>query len=457
MAKNKLTLLREAVANLISAPLPTGETAIEKIIQDLGLFTGKIGSRGEVTGIKIEGALALAQLVRDLITENPQYRRGGSVDRMFRHITDYLLVNWLGRPARSICSNDLVELQSDVSEWFRSVSGMRRSYVPCAIIPDSAAPFAIGPVTFMRLEDLDERERGSGGERWELAKNTLLQSMRPRAASWVGVVEVSGADEVRSPEIADTAVDIAIAGLQCVVPPPAAYDASKMSRVTSRTLPSWRGNVSVVDQSWQIGMEHVAPGLGISRGTLETVITAGRQVLDAMGNRISAYVTGNYVLPQLEQAWCDGAFWFHEALSEPLDTVAVPKLGIAMEVLLRGGSAKVSKTRMVSAMRAFFNLGVNDLITPTAMISVRQFIDDVHEASARIRHGNWSTLMTNLYGNRNDLELFAKRMLISYAQHLNGFTADRNARDDIIAFLDWTAGLSLRCRRPTHRRGEPDG
>jgi hypothetical protein len=138
-------------------------------------------------------------------------------------------------------------------------------------------------------------------------------------------------------------------------------------------------------------MEHLAAGLGISGETLETVIAGGRQVLDAVGNRISAYVTGSCLLPQLEQAWCDGAFWFHEAISKPLDTVAVPKRGIAMEVLLRGGSAKVSKNRMVSALLAFLNLGMDDLITPTAIITVRQFADNVHEVSARLRHSNWSS------------------------------------------------------------------
>jgi hypothetical protein len=187
-------------------------------------------------------------------------------------------------------------------------------------------------------------------------------------------------------------------------------------------------------------MEHMAPGLGISGDTLNTVIAAGRQILDAVGNRIAAYVTGSSLLPQLEQGWCDGAFWFREALSEPIDTVAVPKLGIAMEVLLGDGSFKGSKNRMLGAVKSFFKLSTVDLTTPTSMINVGQFIHDIQEASARIRHGNWSTLTTNLYGNRNDLILFAKRMLIAYAQYLNDFTVEQNATDNLTAFLGWAAG-----------------
>jgi hypothetical protein len=41
-------------------------------------------------------------------------------------------------------------------------------------------------------------------------------------------------------------------------------------------------------------------------------------------------------------------------------------------------------------------------------------------------------LTTNLYGNRNDLVLFGKRMLIAYAEFLNDFTIDQNATDDLV-------------------------
>ncbi|HEV2098391.1 MAG TPA: hypothetical protein VGR45_05640, partial [Stellaceae bacterium] len=275
------------------------------------------------------------------------------------------------------------------------------------------------------------------GAAWEIgARDALLKSMQVRAGNWVAVVEVHAADVTRSSEIADSAIDIAIAAIQCVIPPGEDDDARGMCRLTGRTLPPWRGSISVAGDKCEIGMKQ-ALGMWIPGNTLENIITQGKQVLNAMGDRILAYVTGVSLLPQLEQAWCDSAFWFHEALSEPLDAVAVPKLGISMEVLLGSDSFRGSRNRSLTAVKAFFNLDSDQPITPTAVMNVRQFIDYVLEPTARIRHGNWSTLETPIFGSRSDLTMFCKRLLIVYARRLTKFREDPNATDGIGPFLEW--------------------
>ena len=42
-------------------------------------------------------------------------------------------------------------------------------------------------------------------------------------------------------------------------------------------------------------------------------------VTRSVGRRIDAYVHGGSKLPNLEQAWCDAAYWFHEGLAETLE------------------------------------------------------------------------------------------------------------------------------------------
>ena len=54
-----------------------------------------------------------------------------------------------------------------------------------------------------------------------------------------------------------------------------------------------------------------------------------------MGRRLSAYLEATSVVPDLDEAWCNVMYWFHEAMAECLDTVAVAKLETSIEVLFR--------------------------------------------------------------------------------------------------------------------------
>ncbi|MBV8521762.1 MAG: hypothetical protein JOY71_06485 [Acetobacteraceae bacterium] len=84
--------------------------------------------------------------------------------------------------------------------------------------------------------------------------------------------------------------------------------------------------------------------------------------LESVGRRVGAYVRGNAKLEKIEQAWCDAAYWVHEGLAEPLDTIAVAKLETAIEALHEAGSGSQSKQRRCQAMEVFYGRKETDLL-----------------------------------------------------------------------------------------------
>ena len=162
----------------------------------------------------------------------------------------------------------------------------------------------------------------------EIAWDNLRRALNERAAGWVAVVDIDGYHPVRASEVADLAVDVAITAVQFVVP--ATYS-KQMARVTARTAPAWRGNLTVTSGQICPGVQNNLPALGLSAADFDALITAVEKLLAAAGRRLSMFVTGQMSLPKIDQAWCDAAYWFHEGLAEPLDTVATVKLETAVE------------------------------------------------------------------------------------------------------------------------------
>ena len=79
---------------------------------------------------------------------------------------------------------------------------------------------------------------------------------------------------------------------------------------------------------------------------------------------MTGYLSGKMSLPKIEQAWCDAAFYFHEGIAEPLDTIAVSKLETAIKMLLVTESSRGSKAILLQAMKTFFGLYETQPINP---------------------------------------------------------------------------------------------
>jgi hypothetical protein len=135
-----------------------------------------------------------------------------------------------------------------------------------------------------------------------------------------------------------------------------------MARMTGRTIPRYRYGVSVGNGTVSPTVSNQEPGILLGPGTLEHYLTEGSALLSAVGPQISAFLSRAGDLPSLSCAWADAAYWYHEGLAEPLDTIAVPKLETAIEVLLRSESSSGSTTRIIEAIGAFYGLKPDQLI-----------------------------------------------------------------------------------------------
>ena len=203
------------------------------------------------------------------------------------------------------------------------------------------------------------------------------------------------------------------------------------------TLPDVTTAISESDGQLNISNTFDEPGQALGDGALDHYLRNGAALLSSVGRRAQAYLAGQSHLPKLNLAWCDAAYWFHEGLAEPLETIAVPKLETAIEVLFRSENSRGSERRMLAAIRGFYDLGPNQAINPTSPITVRQFVKGFVRDRSRILHGTWSTLMRSLRDTRPNLTWFVRGLLASYTLELEAYDSTSNTVDSIEGFLDW--------------------
>jgi hypothetical protein len=150
--------------------------------------------------------------------------------------------------------------------------------------------------------------------------------------------KVAGCESARAEEIAGFTVDIALGAIQLVMPD---YSGRNIARITARDMPTLKTSLVIEAGGEWRGMNTVTePGLGLTPDAFKKIIAKSSSDFALMGRRIEAYRTGIASLPTLEQAWCDATFWYHEAFSEALDTIAIAKLETAIESLFASGSAR---------------------------------------------------------------------------------------------------------------------
>jgi hypothetical protein len=159
-------------------------------------------------------------------------------------------------------------------------------------------------------------------------------------------------------------------------------------------------------------------------------------IFTAVGNVVCSFASGSFRLPTLERAWCDAAYWLHQALAESIDTIAIAKLETALEVLLRAESSTGSERRMLEILSAFFDLGPDDPVALGSPLSARQFARNVVRDRSRILHGTWSTL--NARGiDRAGLEGFVATVLRAAVIELEAYAHSTGPDDDTEKFLCW--------------------
>lgn len=252
-------------------------------------------------------------------------------------------------------------------------------------------------------------------------------------ADWLARVEVDGCARTRSQEVAELAVDLALVALQIVAPN---LDTHTMARLDAHRGTGERRTISETGGFHSIGWQQRRPGMAIGQGTLAHVVQVGAPLIESIGNVVRSFTSGVYRLPAIEMAWCDAAYWFHQALSEPVETIAIAKLETSLEVLLKAENAKGSTQRILKTLQTFFDLAPDDPVAPGSMVDARSFAARVVRDRSRILHGTWSTLNTRGM-DRDGMEAFVRSVLRSAVSEMEGYIALPDSCDDMQDMLAW--------------------
>lgn len=395
---------------------------------------------GDRWGFDRRGVQALDKLTTNLLREAPGRGRGAR-GLQLRGALAKLVIERFGRSSPGERDDTaMVQFAAQFDDWWARQTRPRRYLIPCAIVPYEANDFQVGPVRLVHWSRLAAQAEALPADDFgaELARENLVDALNVGSASWVAIVTVDGAVPDRADELADLAVDIAIVAAQLAVP--VAYS-RRMTRTTARTTPARLGKVVVSEGSMNILRANGSPGLALSGPALDQMLDQAADMIGAVGRRLEPFTSGKTgALPVLDQAWCDGAYWFHEGLAEPLDSVAVAKLETSVEVLLRAESTKGSGKRIRQAICAVTGLADGDFIAPGSSVTVAALAKTLVGARSQVLHGTHSTLSADLGSERVSLETLAYLLLTTTAIAIDRYAASPGARDNADDFLDWLAG-----------------
>jgi hypothetical protein len=328
---------------------------------------------------------ALDDLVASLIALSPGMERGSTFETVHRELLD-TMTNYLGRAEDSLDADEVATIHVQLEEWFNQRSKSRQVFIPCAISPGEAPRFSIGPVDFVyRTEVTGSEFYPADRAEARRAFDDMLLEMEKTRVHWLACVWVEYCDRDRGEETAALAADLALAGLQLILP--LFYYTREMGRLDTRRGEAHTHSISLSDGTYYSRSTVRDARLLIGAGTLADALARSTQWVDAIGSCVTSFVTGKFRLPNLELAWCDAAYWLHEALAEPRDAIAYAKLETALEVLARAESTSGSQTRIELILDAFYSLSPTDKLTPESKMTARQFAKEIVRDRSRILHG----------------------------------------------------------------------
>jgi len=438
----KRNLIESALTNFVTTPVPETVLVNDQVQQWLKKFDIAYAMdwrpSGEACGFKRSGVTSLIELTLILRKDEPTYRRGTRPERLAAHVAHSIVAVFQDRLVSIPTADDVIALEEEVRRRFAAKAVACTHCIPCRIIPEHASSFSVGPIEFYSKEELIKRQKLSAENPInEMSYGPLLEFMKNQLSYWVADVTVEGFDEVAGLERANIATDLALTAVQIAIPP----DYSRnMARLTDRTLPSGIGSVTKVGGHARFGSHRRDPGLGFSAVAFDQFLFNSGLLLVSIGNRVTAYISDNAVLPKLDQSWSDAAYWLREGLTEPLDTVAITKLETAIEVLLSAGSSKKSGHRLESAFSAFYGLFPESPYPPGGTRKVKEIVKAIVESRSRILHGTLSTLTadslaTDDHGGRRLLEFLCMDLVTTFSLKLDAYILTTNLSDKIEQFL----------------------
>ncbi|BCK76910.1 hypothetical protein AA0242T_0382 [Acetobacter aceti NRIC 0242] len=462
MTPNQKNLVRRAHSEFRSFALPSKRPLDDR---DLQAAQGRERlveawtdlATGTMAGFTQAGMQALADLASDLRSESRLGEKLVAKAALAKVLAAMAAKSWKERGDKELADDEIDKLSAEIRSWFSMQDRIRIHYVPCALSAWAVPSFDIGPVKFYAFGALSPALLGIAGGKDEqfspideLLIGPFREFARVRHAGTIAEVKVRGREKKRSALAAEIAVDVALAILQLVMPPKI-FD--RAARASARSAPVYHVRLSRDSNGFSPDIENEEPGRSLIPGGFELILKRDASTISACGRRLSSYLEGDGVLPQLDEAWCNATWWYHQALAEPFETVAIAKLETAIEVLLRAEKTSGSKQRILTGMKALLDIDCDEDLGD---ITAEQFATSIVTARSRVLHGTWPTLHTeppNKNGasvNVADVQALTRALIIMYAHTVDRYLAAGKTDDKIEIMLKWqidTANLGKESRQ----------
>jgi hypothetical protein len=271
--------LRTLAAQAELRPMPPPHQLNQTYMRSEGLALARPIEEGLLV-VRPAGGKAFDALCERLAERSPAMARGA----VFAEVRTELfgvLRELLGREPASINADDAKALHARFEAWFEERAATRRVFVPCVISPWAAQRFVVGPVTFVFAEEAARSDLYPPPDEVISRRgfDELLDLMRKTKADWLACVAVEGCDHKRSEEVGDLAVDLALTGLQLVIP--LAFGSRTMGRLDARRGAIERRTLSEAHGYYNAGWSRMDAGTSIGTGTLDEMLRQSASVLVA--------------------------------------------------------------------------------------------------------------------------------------------------------------------------------
>ncbi|MBS1092386.1 hypothetical protein JK208_12305 [Gluconobacter sp. Dm-74] len=433
--QKEVALLREVILGIrILPPIQPDHLTQEFLqVEEIGIAQPEID---RLIVVLKQSSSAFFDFLENVASRFPAMARGTIVYDI-RTALLKALADYVNRDAASIGPRDVEAIEAQLVTWFDRLSTPRRVFVPCIISPWRAPRFSIGPADFVFIDDIQRSDFYPREDDW-LGRShfdKMIGVMKKGRANWLARISVEGCERSKAEEIGNVSAALAVVAIQLTVSP--SFGTRNMGTLDTHRGLTVRTTISEADGYYFAKRSNVEPGMPIGDGTLAVFLRNAKPAIKAVGRLVNSFATGNYQLPKLERAWCDAAYWLHEALAENTDTVAIVKLETALEVLTKAESTSGSQARVEAILLTFYSLKPNDPVTSDSVVTARQFAKQIVRDRSQILHGTYSTLHSNMEMSRSGAETFVIGVIRRAAEELELYANSLSPSDDISGFLAW--------------------
>lgn len=422
-----LETLRKAMPFAKSIPhamLPMGPEDLGRT----GLKFAKINHERSL-GFAFAGVRLIRKMAAHMHSNDPVYMRATSLREFEKVVANAALDLYETRD--SLGSEHVVAIENAVDRWFEERTAPLQLLIPCAIHPFQVEPFSIGPVTFVHAADL-----ATVGVTETSGLELMDRMFRERGGCWIASVTVE-AEQTRQRELAELAVDLALAALHIAMP-----EQVVMCRLTGRARHNWSGIWTHTSGWVSGGIDNLEPGRTMSPEFFSASLAQLKPILDEFGTKIASFINVRQPMPRVESAWCDSIYWYLEAIQDDIDATAIAKFEICLENLAEAESLHKSSSRIRTLLRSFLRVSGGQPILEGATLSTADFVSELVTGRSRILHGTSSTLSSRLQLDRREAAEVTRRLLLITGLNMGKFLETHSSQDSMGDYGRWAASLT---------------